>query len=147
MTDLADKRPVAIRAVLPFVFRHWLLQPYSAACVLVGFLGATAADLFMPVYSGHLVDALTSGPYNETARHAALAAVGGIVALGFVSVILRVIGLQAIVPFTLETMSHVACETFMRIQRLSTDWHANSFAGSSVRYAAAIRVRLQRQSR
>lgn len=60
MTDLPDKRPIAIRAVLPFVFRHWLLQPYRAALVLAGFLGATAADLFMSIYSGHLVNALTS---------------------------------------------------------------------------------------
>ncbi|MCK1412387.1 ABC transporter ATP-binding protein [Bradyrhizobium sp. CW4] len=133
MTDLADKRPIAIRAVLPFVFRQWLLQPYRAALVLVGFLGATAADLFMPVYSGQLVDALTSGPYNEAARHAALAAFGGIVVLGLISMILRVIGLQAVVPFTLKTMSDVAREAFMRVQRFSTDWHANSFAGSSVR--------------
>ncbi|MDA9391330.1 multidrug ABC transporter ATPase [Bradyrhizobium sp. CCBAU 45394] len=133
MTDLADKRPIPIRAVLQFVFRHWLLQPYRTAVVLVGFLGATAADLFMPVYSGRLVDALSSGPYDQAARHAALAAVGGIVALGLVSVILRILGLQAIVPFTLQTMSDVALETFMRIQRFSTDWHANSFAGSNVR--------------
>ncbi|MGL3104751.1 ABC transporter ATP-binding protein [Bradyrhizobium sp. BR 1432] len=133
MTDLVDKRPIAIRAVIPFVFRHWLLQPYRAALVLVGFLGATAADLFMPLYSGHLVDALTSGPYNNAARHAALAAFGGIVALGLVSMILRLIGLQAIVPFTLKTMSDVAREAFMRVQRFSTDWHTNSFAGSSVR--------------
>ncbi|MGY4327444.1 ATP-binding cassette subfamily B protein [Bradyrhizobium sp. LB7.2] len=133
MIDVADKRPIAIRAVLPFVLRHWLLQPYRAALVLVGFLGATAADLFMPVYSGHLVDALTSGPCNETARHAALVAFGGIVVLGLVSMILRLIGLQAVVPFTLKTMSDVAREAFMRVQRFSTDWHANSFAGSSVR--------------
>ncbi|KRQ09989.1 ABC transporter ATP-binding protein [Bradyrhizobium manausense] len=133
MTALDDKRRIAIRAVIPFVFRHWLRQPYRAALVLIGFLGATVADLFMPLYSGYLVDALTSGPYNQGARHAALAAVGGIVALGLVSMILRLIGLQAIVPFTLKTMSDVAREAFIRVQRFSTDWHANSFAGSSVR--------------
>ncbi|WP_284276248.1 ABC transporter ATP-binding protein [Bradyrhizobium iriomotense] len=133
MTALDEKRPIAMRAVIPFVFRHWLRQPYRAAFVLVGFLGSTVADLFMPVYSGQLVDALTLGPYNQAARHAALAAFGGIVALGLVSMILRLIGLQAIVPFTLQTMSDVAREAFMHIQRFSADWHANSFAGSSVR--------------
>ncbi|MGY3079377.1 ATP-binding cassette subfamily B protein [Bradyrhizobium sp. LM6.10] len=133
MTDRADKRPIAIRAVLPFVFRQWLLQPYRAALVLVGFLGATAADLFMPVYSGQLVDALTSGPCNEAARHAALAAFGGIAVLGLLSMILRLVGLGAIAPFTLKAMSDVAREAFIRVQRFSTDWHANSFAGSSVR--------------
>ncbi|MCK1708777.1 ABC transporter ATP-binding protein [Bradyrhizobium sp. 143] len=133
MTAPDDKGPIAIRAVIPFVFRHWLRQPYRAAFVLVGFLGSTVADLFMPLYSGQLVDALMLGAHNQAARHAALVAFGGIVALGLVSTILRIIGLQAIVPFTLKTMSDVAREAFMRIQRFSTDWHANSFAGSSVR--------------
>ena len=27
MTASADKRPAAIRVVIPFVFRHWLNQP------------------------------------------------------------------------------------------------------------------------
>ena len=30
-------------------------------------------------------------------------------------------------------MSEVAHETFWRVQRFSTDWHANSFAGATVR--------------
>src|ERR1700741_2049873 len=136
MTPLRTRRkdrPAAIRVVLPFVFRHWLEQPRRAAVVAGGLLGATVADLFMPVFSGHLVDALTRGADNADARHAAFAAFGGIVALGLTSMILRLIGLQAIVPFTLQIMSDVARDAFMRVQRFSTDWHANSFAGSTVR--------------
>src|SRR6202162_3696971 len=98
-----------------------------------GLLGATVADLFMPVFSGHLVDAMTSGAENPAARHAAISAFAAIVGLGFASMVLRMIGLQAIVPFTLRIMSDVAREAFMRVQRFSTDWHANSFAGSTVR--------------
>src|SRR3984893_4345574 len=133
MTAQADKRPAAIRVVLPFVFRHWLNQPLGAAAVAGGLLGATVADLFMPVFSGHLVDAMTSGASDPAARRAAFTAFGAIVALGLVSMILRMIGLQAIVPFTLRIMSDVSREAFMRVQRFSTDWHANSFAGSTVR--------------
>ena len=59
MTAHINKRPAAIRVVMPFVFRHWLEQPARAAVVAGGLLGATVADLFMPVFSGHLVDALT----------------------------------------------------------------------------------------
>src|SRR6201995_2960873 len=127
------KKPAAIRIVMPFVFRHWLKQPVLALTTAGGLLGATVADLFMPVFSGHLVDALTLGPDNVDARHAALMAFGAIVALGFTSIVLRMIGLQAIVPFTLKIMSDVAQDAFMRVQRFSTDWHANSFAGSTVR--------------
>ncbi|MBI5322273.1 ABC transporter ATP-binding protein [Bradyrhizobium sp.] len=133
MTARRKDRPAAIRVVLPFVFRHWLEQPRRAATVAGGLLGATVADLFMPVFSGHLVDALTRGAENAGARDAAFAAFGGIVALGLTSMILRLIGLQAIVPFTLQIMSDVARDAFMRVQRFSTDWHANSFAGSTVR--------------
>ena len=133
MTNQLTKRPAAIRVVLPFVFRHWLNQPVVAATVTGGLLGATVADLFMPVFSGHLVDAMISGAADPAARRAALVALGAIVALGLGSMILRLIGLQAIVPFTLRIMSDVSRDAFMRVQRFSTDWHANSFAGSTVR--------------
>jgi len=133
MTASVNKRPAAIRVVLPFVFRHWLNQPVGAAAAAGGLLGATVADLFMPVFSGHLVDAMTSGASDPAARRAALVAFGAIVALGLASMILRLIGLQAIVPFTLRIMSDVSRDAFMRVQRFSTDWHANSFAGSTVR--------------
>jgi ATP-binding cassette subfamily B protein len=133
MTAQVNKRPAAIRAVLPFVFRHWLKQPGRAATVAGGLLGATVADLFMPLFSGQLVDAMTLGASDAAARGAAFAAFGAIVALGLASMILRFIGLQAIVPFTLRIMSDVSRDAFMRVQRFSTDWHANSFAGSTVR--------------
>jgi ATP-binding cassette subfamily B protein len=133
MTAQINKRPAAIRVVLPFVFRHWLKQPATAAIVAGGLLGATVADLFMPLFSGRLVDAMTQGASDPAARRAAFTAFAAIVALGLVSVLLRLVGLHNIVPFTLRIMSDVSREAFMRVQRLSTDWHANSFAGSTVR--------------
>ncbi|ABD87736.1 ABC transporter ATP-binding protein [Rhodopseudomonas palustris] len=133
MTTQSKTRPTAIRVVLPFVFRHWLKQPMRAIAVAFGLLGATVADLFMPLFSGRLVDAVTAGATDPTARRAAFIAFGAIVALGVVSVVMRFAGMQAIVPFTLRIMSDVAREAFARVQRFSTDWHANSFAGSTVR--------------
>ena len=133
MIARTKERPTAIRVVIPFVFRHWLNQPVRAMIVAGGLLGATAADLFMPLFSGHLVDALTKGAADPAAQRAAWVAFGAIVALGLASMILRLIGLHAIVPFTLRIMSDVSRDAFMRVQRFSTDWHANSFAGSTVR--------------
>ena len=133
MTVQKSERPAAIRLVLPFVFRHWLQQKKATAIVTGGLLGATVADLFMPVFSGHLVDAMTSGAQDPAPRHAAVSAFAAIVMLGLASMLLRLVGLQAIVPFTLRIMSDVSRDAFMRVQRLETDWHANSFAGSTVR--------------
>ncbi|HLH86992.1 MAG TPA: ABC transporter ATP-binding protein [Xanthobacteraceae bacterium] len=133
MTAPTRKRPAAIRTVLPFVFRHWLNQPILALTTAGCLLAATVADLFMPVFSGHLVDALTRGAADAAARHDAFWAFGAIVVLGVMSLIVRQAGLFAIVPFTLRIMADVARDAFMRVQRFSTDWHANSFAGSTVR--------------
>jgi ATP-binding cassette subfamily B protein len=133
MTAIDTKRPAAIRVVMPFVFRHWLEQPWMMTIVAFGLLGATVADLFMPIFSGHLVDALTLGASDAAARRAAWTAFAAIIALGLCSIVLRMIGLQAIVPFTLRIMSDIARDAFVRVQRFSTDWHANSFAGSTVR--------------
>src|SRR5437868_15544316 len=99
MTVQTDKRPAAIRMVIPFVFRHWLQQPGRAAIVAGGLLGATAGDLFMPIFSGRLVDALTLGTADAAARHAAVAACGGMVAVGLVSMILGLTGLLVKVSF------------------------------------------------
>ena len=38
-----------------------------------------------------------------------------------------------IIHLTLSMMADIAAEAFHRVQRFSTDWHANSFAGSTVR--------------
>ena len=133
MTQSRTKMP-AISAVLRFVFRHWRNQPVRSAIVCAGLIGATVADVFMPLFAGRLVDAVALGATDPSAaQRGALIAFGAIVVLGLVAILLRFAGLQAIVPFTLRIMSDVARDAFLRVQRFSTDWHANSFAGSTVR--------------
>lgn len=133
MTVKDKNRPAAIRVVIPFVLKHWMKQPGRTATVALGLLGATVADLFMPLFSGQLVDAVTKGGSDPAARQAAFVAFGAIVALGLASLLLRQLGIHAIVPFTLRIMSDLSRDAFARVQRFSTDWHANSFAGSTVR--------------
>jgi ATP-binding cassette, subfamily B, bacterial len=53
MTATVENRSVAICVVMPFVFRHWLDRLPATAIVADGFMGVTAADLFMPVFSGN----------------------------------------------------------------------------------------------
>jgi len=132
MTELFKRRPVAIRTVLPFVFTHWMRQPWLVASIAASMLGATMADIFMPLFAGRLVDAVTTG-VSDGSRRAALIAFGSIIALGLVHLLMRQLAFSAIIPFTLKMMSDIASEAFYRVQRFSTDWHANTFAGSTVR--------------
>src|SRR3546814_8960142 len=60
----------------------------------------------------------------------ALAAVVGITA-GYH--LLRETSYRFWIPLATLTMRRIACDTFERVQRFSADWHANSFAGSTVR--------------
>ena len=130
--SLSRNKKSALRAVLPFVFRHWTHQPGRLSVVAGGLIAAAAADVFMPLFAGKLVDAIAlTDP--AAAKRGAMIAFAAIVALGLAALVARFIGLKAIIPFTLRIMSDVAQNAFVRIQRFSTDWHANSFAGSTVR--------------
>ena len=124
----------AIREVLSFLFRHWrrekLLVVWVSLCMIV----ATAADLLMPVYSGRLVDAVAM---HATARSLAIEGAGRAIAmmalLGVVLAVQRYIALAGIIRLTLRLMTRFAGEAFWRVQRFSTDWQANNFAGAIVR--------------
>jgi len=126
------RRADAFRAVLGFTFRHWRRQRWLAAAIAAAVLFSTAADVLMPVFAGRLVDAVASGGRDD-ARDAAVAAFAAIIVLGVVTVGMRHLLFVGIVHFTLRMMSDVAAATFQRVQRFSTEWHANSFAGSTVR--------------
>jgi ATP-binding cassette subfamily B protein len=53
--------------------------------------------------------------------------------LGLILAAMRYLALRAIIRLTLRLMSRMATDAFWRVQRFSTDWHANNFAGSIVR--------------
>lgn len=134
MISKRKDRPTAIRTVLPFVFRHWRNQPWLGTGLSLAIVGATVSDVFMPLFAGKLVDAIALGATDfEAAKSGAISAFAAIIALGLAQVTLRHLGFWGIVPFTLRVMSDVARDAFHLVQRFSTDWHANSFAGSTVR--------------
>lgn len=127
-------RAGAMRTVLGFTFRHWARQPLVLATIIGAVMISTVADVVLPVFAGRLVDAMTLGVTDRIAgRDAALWAFGVIVALGFVMLTMRHCLFLAVTRFTLRTMSDLTAEAFQRVQRFSTDWHANAFAGSTVR--------------
>jgi ATP-binding cassette subfamily B protein len=53
--------------------------------------------------------------------------------LGVLLAVLRYVALAGIIRLTLRLMWRFASESFWRVQRFSTDWHANNFAGAIVR--------------
>ncbi len=92
------------------------------------------ADVLTPMFAGRLVDAIASGSAGDAvAWHAAITAFCVLGALGLGATLLRQGVYFNIIRLTLKMMSEIAANAFHRVQRFSTDWHANSFAGSTVR--------------
>ena len=128
-----DLRGDAYRKVLGFLFRHWAHQPVRVVVMTLFFMTATIADVLTPLYAGNLVNAVSAGTQAPGALSQAITAFVLLIALGLGSVVLRQLGFMSIIQFTLNIMSDIAQSAFHRVQRFSTDWHANTFAGSTVR--------------
>jgi ATP-binding cassette, subfamily B, bacterial len=124
----------AIRDVLAFLFRHWRRERWLVVWVALCMIVATTADLLMPVYAGKLVDAVsTHAAARLVALRDALGAIAMMALLGAALTGLRYVALTGIIRLTLRLMSRFASDAFWRVQRFSTDWHANNFAGAIVR--------------
>jgi ATP-binding cassette subfamily B protein len=130
MSFSPTREPTPMRAVLAFLFAHWRRQPVLAVRIGGAMVLATVTEIFVPVEAGDLVDGLAQG---RAGAAAALQALAIMAALGFSMIGLRLVALGGIVPFTTRMMSDIVAEAFHKVQRLSTDWHANNFAGSTQR--------------
>jgi len=129
-----DFRGQAFKDVLGFTFHHWAQQPWRIVVITALVLLSALADVLTPMFAGRLVDAIASGAAsNAVAWHAAVTAFCVLSALGLGATLLRQGVYFNIIRLTLKMMSEIAANAFHRVQRFSTDWHANSFAGSTVR--------------
>lgn len=126
-----DFRADAYRNVLGFTFRRWSGRPALIAVICVLVIASTLAEVMVPVFSGQIVDAIAGG--QTSAASEAVRAFAIVVGLGLASVILRWFIFQGVIRLTIRMMAELVNDGFFRVQRFSTDWHANSFAGSTVR--------------
>ena len=128
MTEQSKARPDSVRIVLGFAVRHWARQKTRITLLSFFVCAGIGLEVLVPLVAGRLVDALGAGDRSGVPMIFAV-----MVALGLGTVVARHVSIMLIVPFSLRMMSDVAEQAFHRVQRFSTDWHANSFSGSVVR--------------
>ncbi len=125
----SSARPMG--AVLVFLFRQWAKHKWVVAATAGAMVAATLTDVFLPIYAGNLVTAVSDASNHRTAAlHGAVTALAIMASLGLTQTILRYTVFRSIVTLTLYNMGDVARDAFWRVQRFSSDWHANTFAGS-----------------
>ena len=124
-------RPLSNLAVLRFIARRWAERPGALAAQSTLMLVATAFDLCVPWAAGRLVD-VVSRPGARADGHAWAAwATLSAAYLGYYA--LRTGAFRIMNRFAATNMEAMVTHAFARVQRFSADWHADSFAGATVR--------------
>jgi ATP-binding cassette subfamily B protein len=128
MRDIPSRDP--FRLVFAFCLAQWRRQMTLTAAIAAAMLMATICEAVIPLFAGRLVDALTLATGGVKA---ALHAVLSIFALGLVGQGFRYAAFRALTAASTLIMQRIVADAFYRVQRFSTDWHASSFAGATVR--------------
>jgi len=124
------QRQLSNRQVLGFVAGYWRRRPWLMAATVVLTLIAIGFDLMLPWAAGRLVDAVAAGPSNpDPAWRAWLLFVGVYLAFS----VLRNTAMRFLIPFSATNMKEMTDDGFRHVQGFSSDWHADTFAGSTVR--------------
>ncbi|TPW34284.1 ABC transporter ATP-binding protein [Oecophyllibacter saccharovorans] len=145
--DFSGEKPLpSFMEVLQFVFRRWAAHPWLLAQSLGGVGVATIADIVTPLAAGRLIADIAApvssgsggagaaaGAAHLSALHDALLMVGALLGLGVIGVVGRRSSYLGLSHLNLAIMRQVLDAAFARVQRFSSDWHANTFAGSTVR--------------
>jgi ATP-binding cassette subfamily B protein len=129
--DAQARKVLSNGQVLAFVARQWMRRPRWFAATAALMLLAVLCDLTAPWMADGLVTAV-SRPPDAGAAHAwrAWAAFSGVYVVLFA---VRNAAFLSWNPFAARNMEGLITEAFARVQSFSADWHADTFAGATVR--------------
>lgn len=129
--------PVGWRNVVRYACYYWkpnrALGITSAALMLASVL----TDVIIPIFAGRMIDAVTQGMQDGVVvtqeASGAWQAFGGFVLLGLMFHILRCLSIFFWNKFAVRNLAAIIKDGMHKVQRFSADWHANTFAGGTVR--------------
>jgi ATP-binding cassette subfamily B protein len=116
------------RLVFSYCAVHWRRQPIRIGAIMLMMILSGGGDAVTPVLLGRLIDAISAGD-----RSSAVSMAVWVIMLAGILYGARFGLFKLLIQSTLTIMRDMAEEGFHRIQRFSTDWHASTFAGSTVR--------------
>jgi ATP-binding cassette, subfamily B, bacterial len=127
-------RTVTWRQVIRFADHYWRPRVWLGVSAAGLMLASVLMDAVVPVYTGRIVDAMTAHAAGEdTAMAAAWAAFWGFTILALLHQLLRVCSIYVWNRFAVENLQAIVIDGLRKVQRFSSDWHANTFAGGTVR--------------
>jgi ATP-binding cassette, subfamily B, bacterial len=137
MTEIYDdeapstaQRKAHIGQIMAYLWGHWSSQPVSLTVVTTLMIGATFCELYLPLVSGRIVEALSLGPAGAKIAFALFTTFAAVAAGQF---FLRNILVRVWSHFCAKNMKAITVNSFADVQRFSSQWHADNFAGATVR--------------
>ncbi len=119
--------------VLGFAWSHWRRYPLSLVAIAITLSITMVAQVFLPVFAGRIIDSLSGDAANQQQFHAAMLAFAGFISLAVVDRVSYHTGIRVWIHLATAIMERLVRDAFFRVQQFSTDWHANNFAGATVR--------------
>jgi len=129
-TEDTKTRVLKNSQVLGFIAAFWLRRPWLLTGTVSFVIAAIAFDLATPWASGRLVDAVTHGPDHPGGAWRAWAVFVGVY---FAFSVIRNLSMRFWIPLASSNMKEMTDEGFKKVQSFSADWHADMFAGATVR--------------
>ncbi len=120
-----------LKDIIGYVWNRWARYPVWLWTFFGIYVVAVGCDLLLPVMSARLIEALSGDP--ATAHRDAWAAyvLFAVVAMGLY--MFRNVSVRFWIPLASRNMKSIVTDGFRDVQRFSADWHANNFAGATVR--------------
>ncbi|MGE3246329.1 MAG: ABC transporter ATP-binding protein [Beijerinckiaceae bacterium] len=119
------------RRVLRFCLHYWMLSPPLFFGILAARIASTMLDVAVPVTAGIVVDAVASGSRDNPGQ--AYRALALFIGLGAAFAVSRQLVTFLLNRLSGQSIAAIGRDAFHKVQRFSADWHANSFAGATVR--------------
>ena len=133
--DGPKRRVLSNRQVLAFIARHWMRRPGLFFASVALMLLAVAFDLSGPWAAGKLIDAIADPQRQADGAWRAWAVFVGIF-LAFS--VIRNVAFRFWNPMAARNMEEMTNAGFARVQSCSSDWHADTCAGATVRRPSGI---------
>lgn len=122
---------VSYKDIFKFSWSYWKRQKTLGFWALFFFTLSTLVDVIFPTYIGRLVEHF-SGDF-QTNRLEAKNTIIVILTLSFVFFAARWTAFQFYNRFETKLMRDILIDAMEKVQRFSTNWHSNNFAGATVR--------------
>lgn len=136
MSEQEDKKESHVKArdVMRFAMHYWRPRMKLGVGAAVLMLSSVLMDAVVPVFTGRIVDAMTNIKTDgDAAMQAAWMAFGGFTVLALLHQGLRLLSLYFWNKFAADNLQAIVTDGLQKVQRFSADWHANTFAGGTVR--------------